>query len=347
MDSYRFEHIDYLWGLSIVPLLWLISLIYWTWRNKRLKEFVGKPLLTSIIPDISNRKFWIKLLLYSMGIISLVIALANPQLGSRLEEVERKGVDIMICLDISNSMLAEDLTPNRLERSKRAITKILKKLHGDRIGMVVFAGDAFVQLPITTDYSAANLFVKSVSTKSIENQGTAIGDAIELAIKSFNQHRETGKVIIVLSDGEDHEGSAFSTAAHAESLGIKVHTIGIGSPKGSPIPIYRNGKQVGFRKDKTGSTIVTKINEEMLLSIAEAGGGKYIRATNADAGLEELIEDMNEMEQGAIDTKIFADYEDRFQSFLAIGLLFFILEGILATRKSHWLRRNKLFGTEE
>jgi len=249
-------------------------------------------------------------------------------------------------LDVSNSMLAEDIKPNRLERAKMAISNLIDRLQGDRIGIVVFAGNAYKQLPLTTDYSAAKLFLSAVDTKIIPTQGTAIGEAINMAVQSFDD-KQHNKAIVVITDGENHEDDAVGAAKNAVEKGIKVFTIGMGLPEGSPIPLYdRNGNKLGFKKDRSGKTVITKLNEDMLRQIAAAGNGSYVRAGNASTGLSKVLDDINKIQKKEIETRQFTDYEDRFQIFLALALILMLVELLITNRKSKIADRFNIFGKE-
>ena len=252
----------------------------------------------------------------------------------------------MIALDVSNSMLAEDLSPNRLEQAKRAIYQLIENLHNDRLGIIVFAGQSYVQLPITTDYSSAKLFLETIGTDIIPTQGTAIGSAIDLAMESFDFENGTSKAIIVITDGENHEDDAQSAAKNATAKNVSVHTIGMGAVQGAPIPIYKNGSQVGFRTDNTGNTIITKLDEKMLRDIASAGNGSYVRATNANAGLKIIMDEINKMDKKEFGSKSIKDYEDRFQLFLIAALILIVLEYFIPNRKSSKLDKINLFDTK-
>src|SRR5690606_12158950 len=275
--------------------------------------------------------------------VSLFIGLANLQYGTKLEEVKREGVDLMIALDVSNSMLAEDLSPNRLERAKRAIYQLLEKLQNDRLGIIIFAGEAYVQLPITTDYSSAKLFLESIGTDIVPVQGTAIGKAIDLALRSFDFENGTSKAIIVITYGENHEDDALGAAAYALENYVYVHTIGMGSENGATLPNYQNGRQIGFRKDNNNKTIVSKINEKMLQEIAAEGNGTYVRATNANAGLSIIMEEINKMEKKEYGSKVYKNYDDRFKLFLIAAMVLIIIEYVISKRKSDRLTKIKLF----
>jgi Ca-activated chloride channel family protein len=241
-------------------------------------------------------------------------------------------------------MLAEDIKPNRLERAKQAVSRLIDNMRSDRIGLVVFAGKAYMQLPITTDYAAAKLFLSTTSTDIVPIQGTAIGEAIGMATESFDETTHHSKAIIIITDGENHEGDVIEKAKEAAEKGIRIYTIGMGMPEGSPIPVYNGSTRVGYKKDRQGATVVTKLNETMLQQIASAGNGIYIRASNTSVGLNKVLEDINKLEKTEIDSQLFSDYEDRFQYFIAIGLLLILIELLISERKSKWIRRIRLFG---
>ena len=296
----------------------------------------------------SEFKHRFKFILFAIAIGSLIIGITNPQIGSKMEEVKREGVDLMIAIDLSNSMLAEDLQPNRLMRAKQSISKLIDRLDGDRIGLIVFAGDAYVQLPITTDYSAAKLFLSTINSSIVPTQGTAIGKAIELSIKSFDLENDQNKAIIVITDGENHEDDAIQKAKEAQELGIFVHTIGMGSAEGGPIPIKnRYGSITSYQKDREGNTIITNLNEGMLKQIAQSGGGSYIRANSTQSGLNALFKEINKMEKKEIGSKVFTDYKDRFQWFIGLAIILLIIETLMKGRKNKWSSKINLFEEDE
>jgi len=333
---FRFEHTYLLYLLALVPLLWLLYLVARNRRKKSVEAFGDHELVKQLMPEVSKSRPRWKFVFVLLGIISLVLGAANPQVGSKYEEVKREGFELIIALDISNSMMAEDLQPNRLERAKQSISKLIDQLKSDKIGIIVFAGEAYVQLPLTTDYAAAKLFLSIVSTDVVPSQGTAVGSAIDLAIKSFGEKQDKNRAIIIISDGENHEDDAVQQATTATESNITVHTIGVGSPEGVPIPMYVNGKKSGFRKDNQGNTVVTKLDETMLQQVASAGKGVYIRGNNLSSGLKTLLDEINKMEKKQFDSKMFTDYEDRFQYFLAAAVLFLLAELLLPERKSRW-----------
>ena len=343
----KYEHIEFLYLLVFIPVLLLLFVLAMRWRKKALNNFGEHRLVKKLMPMASTFKVKLKFSVFLLAITSIIIGLANPQIGSKMEEVKREGVDLMIAVDLSNSMLSEDLQPNRLQRAKQAISRLIDRLEGDRIGLVVFAGDAYVQLPITTDYSAAKLFLSTINTNIISNQGTAIGKAIELSLNSFDFENTQSKAIIIITDGENHEDDAIEMADAAAEKSVFVHTIGMGSIEGGPIPIKnRNGQLKGYRKDKQGNTVITKLNEEMLQEIAQAGGGSYIRANNTQSGLNALFEEINKMEKKEIGSKIFTDYKDRFQIFIGFAILLLLLDLFILQRKNKWSSKINLFEDE-
>lgn len=263
----RYENTEYWWAFLLIPILLFIFWQYFNWRRKALLKWGDSTVISKLTETISPSKIVWKFTLRMLSFIFLILALINPQVGTKLEEVKRKGSELMICLDVSNSMLAQDLQPNRLEMAKRALSQMVDKLQGDKIGIIVFAGNAYTQLPITSDYAAAKMFLNTINTHLVPTQGTAIGTAIKLALESFNYDNPSGKAIVIISDGENHEDNAVETAQEAYNKNVVVHTIGFGSPGGTPIPLYKSGKQTGFRTDKEGNTIITKLNEKMLQEI--------------------------------------------------------------------------------
>jgi Ca-activated chloride channel family protein len=295
------------------------------------------------VPDVSFSTPRLKFILFLVAFIFMVVAMADPQIGSKMEEEKRKGADLMILLDVSNSMLSQDMAPNRLENAKRAIAQLIDNLHNDRIGIVVFAGEAYVQLPVTTDYSAAKLFLSTINTNMVPTQGTAIGAAINMGLKSFDFKDGTGKAMIIITDGENHEDDAVAATKAAADRDVSVHVIGVGSGEGAPIPIYQGNKQVGFHTDSAGHTVISKMNEDMCKEIAAAGNGAYVRATNANSGLNIVMDQINKIQRKTYDSKNFKDFEDRFQFFLGFALLCLVVEFFITNRKSLRLSRLKLF----
>lgn len=337
----HFAYMEFLWGLAAIPVFFIVFLLVSRWKRRALRSLGEKQVVALLIPEVSFRRPLIKFGCFILAYTLLVVAVADPKIGSRLEEVKQKSADIMILLDVSNSMLAQDMVPNRLESAKRSIAQLIDNLHHDRIGIVVFAGEAFVQLPVTTDYSAAKLFLNTINTDIVPTQGTAIGAAIETGMKSFDFKNGTGKAMIIITDGENHEDDAVSAAKEAASKGVMVNVIGTGSIGGAPVPIIQNGKQVGFHTDSLGKSVVSKLNEEMAREVATAGAGAYVRATQAESGLSIVMDQIAKAQRNAVNSKSFKDFEDRFQYLLVPALLFLLLDFFMANRKnSRWSRIN-------
>ena len=333
----RYDNIDFLYFLALIPLIAIGLYFYNRWQKKSIEKFGDENLVIELMQNHSKARKNIKNTLFIFSIAFLIIGISNPQIGTKMEEVKREGVDLMIAIDLSHSMMAQDIKPNRLERAKQAISRLIDKLEGDRIGLVVFAGEAYVQLPITTDYSAAKLFLSTVNTSIIPTQGTKIGNAIDLCVKSFDQENNQNKAIIIITDGENHDDEAISSAKIAQEQNIYIHTLGMGLTKGGPIPFYNKyGSTSEFRKDREGNIIITKLNETILKEIAQAGMGTYIRANNSKSGLSVLFDEINKMEKKEIGTMIFTNYKDRFQIFISISLVLLILNLIILQRKNNW-----------
>ena len=331
---FRFENTIYLYVLILVPVIFMVWLLMRRLRNKALLK-IGEPsLIANLLPDYSRYKNWIKIGIILLAFSAVIVGTANPQIGSRLEEGKREGIDVVIALDISNSMLAEDVKPSRLEFAKQSISKLIDRLQNDRIGLIVFAGDAFIQLPITTDYSAAKLFLSVVEPDLIQVQGTAIGKAIDMAVDNFSFDDKVKKALIIISDGENHEDDALGSAVKAVKAGFVVNTIGIGSTQGSPIPYYNNGQRVGFMKDKDGSLVTTRMNPDMLNQIASAGKGQFVLAGNTDPDLSKLIDKLAGIDKKEYKSKLFTDYEDRFQYLFGLALVLVILEIAISERNN-------------
>lgn len=340
---FRFEHSYILWGLALIPLMLFWFALIKRWRKKARNRFAENALFDQLMPGYSTVKYNTKFVLFLIGFGLLIIGVSNPQIGTKLEEVKREGIDLIVAVDVSNSMKAEDLSPNRLERAKRAMLQLVNELKNDRLGIIVFAGQAFTQLPITTDYSAAKLFLGTIDTDIVPTQGTAIGSAIDLAIESFDYKEGGNKALIVVTDGENHEDNAIEAAEKAAEKGIKVYTIGMGSPNGAPIPVFRNGTQIGYRQDNAGNTVVSSLNEEMLKEIAAIGNGIYVRASNADAGFSSILDDLSGLEKSEFESQVYTDYEDRFQFFIGGAVVFFLLSSIINERKGKLAERINLF----
>ena len=318
----------YLWLLLLVPLIPIAHGVRERLRTLRVRKFGDEALVEELMPSRSRAKGWVRSVLWALAFACFVIGLARPQVGAKLREHETKGAEIMICLDVSNSMLAQDYSPNRLERAKLAIARLVDKLQEDRIGLVVFAGTAFVQLPITTDYVSAKMFLGSIDTQSVPIQGTAIGDAILTAAKGFSAQSEKSRAIIVITDGENHEDDPVAAAAQATELGCKVYTIGVGSAQGQPILV-----EGGLLRDKEGNIVVTRLDENTLREVASAGNGAYVRAGNEEFGLNPIIDDIRRMEAETFNSVVFEEFDEQYMYFFAAALALFVLELLIGERR--------------
>jgi Ca-activated chloride channel family protein len=340
---FRFAHQEYLWLLVILPVMIAIYIGYVWSKNRAVKKFGDPFLLKELTPDASLGRNHIKFILLLLSIGLIITAIAGPQFGSKIQEVKRKGIEIMIALDVSNSMMARDIEPNRLERAKQAIAKLIDRLENDRLGLIVFAGDAYIQIPITGDYTSAKMFLSGVNTAMVSRQGTAIGSAIELAMKSFSSAEDISKAVIIISDGENHEGNAVEIARSAAEKGINVYTIGIGLPEGVPIPIAESSYIREYRRDRNGNIVTTRLNEQMLMEIAQAGNGKYFRATSGNIGLKDLYSVLNKLEKTEMDARVYAEYEEQFPAIVWIVLGLLVFDLAILERKNKWLKNISLF----
>ena len=337
---FRFANPEYFYFLLVLPLLWGIY-FYGAWKNRRNLARMGRlEILEPLMPDVSHYKRGVKFFVQQLAVILLIVMIARPQIGSKIETVKRQGVEIMIALDVSNSMLAEDITPSRLERSKLMLAKLLDELDNDKVGLIVFAGDAYTQLPITTDFVSAKMFLSNISTEMVPTQGTAIGRAIDLAMKSFTPDESADKAIIVITDGENHEDDAVAAARAAAERGVKVDVIGIGLPQGAPIPMGRSGE---FRKDRSGNVVITKLNEQMGQEIARAGGGLYVTADNTNAALRALISEVRKMKKSDVESKVYSAYNEQFMWFAAMALALLLLDIFVLDTKSKLMKRVNFF----
>mgnify|MGYP006287747753 CR=1 FL=1 len=333
MNLFRFDNPDYLYALGLIPVLFVLFLLYRAGIKRRLRKFSDEKLIPSLIPERSKLKATFKFIVFMLAYISLVIAAANPQMGTKLKEIKREGVEIMIAVDVSNSMKAEDIKPSRLEKAKHTITKLIDKLYNDRIGIIVFAGKSYLQMPLTTDYAAAKMIVSLLSTDIVQTQGTAIGSAIDLAMNSFSEDETKNKTIIVISDGENHEDDVLGKAEEAGDQGVVVHTIGMGSSEGAPIPVGR-GKQTVYMKRSNGETVISKLDPTLLRQAASATDGEFILASRTEPNLKELIDKLSEMEKEEYETKRYTDYEDQFQYFIALSLILLVFEFVLSDSRN-------------
>ena len=321
-----FAQYKYLLLLLLVPVILIAHGVKMRMRRKRIERFGDAALVEELMPSWSVAKGWLRTVLYSLAFFLFVIGLARPQIGAKLSEHEAKGAEIMICLDVSNSMLAEDYSPNRLERAKLAISRIVDRLQEDRIGLIVFAGSSFVQLPITTDYVSAKMFLNSIDTGSVPVQGTAIGDAVLTAARSFSEQSEKSRAIIVITDGENHEDDPVDAVRQVAEMGIKVYTIGVGSLRGQPIP-----KDGQLMKDREGNIVVSRLDE--------GGNGAYVHAGNEEFGLNPIIDDIRKMEAEKFNSVVFEEYDEQYMYFFAAALALFVIEMLIGERRL----RKKLF----
>ena len=323
-----FAQYRFLYLLLLVPLFLVGYGVWRAMRARRVRTFGDEKLVAALMPSWSSAKGWWRTVLFCIGFACFAIGLARPLLGAKLVERETKGAEIMICLDVSNSMLAQDYSPDRLSRAKLAISRIVDRLDGDRIGLIIFAGTSFVQLPITTDYVSAKMFLNMIDTQSVPVQGTAIGDAILTAAKSFSVQSEKSRAIIVITDGENHEDDAVDAARQAAELGIKIYTVGVGSLRGQPIPV--NGELL---KDKDGNIVVSRLDEATLKQIADEGHGAYVHAGNEEFGLNPIIDDIKKMEAEKYNSIVFEEYDELFMYFFAAALALLVLEMLIGERR--------------
>ena len=325
----NFAQAQYLFLILLIPLFFIAYALMRHFRKKRLKKLGDRDLVSGLMPSVSSSKGWVRITLFSLAFFFFAIGLSRPQIGAKLKERKIKGVEIMIALDVSNSMLAEDFSPNRLERAKLAISSLVDKLRDDRIGLVVFAGTSFVQLPVTTDYASAKMFLNSINTESVPVQGTALGEAMMTCIRSFSAQSERSRAVIIITDGENHEDDPVAVAKQAAEIGIKVYTIGVGSPEGKPIPY--NGELL---KDKDGNIVVSKLDEKTLRDIASAGNGAYVRAGMSEFGLNPIVDDIKKMDEEMFNSVVFEEFDEQYMYFFAIALVLLVTEMLVGERKT-------------
>ena len=340
---YQLEEDFWFWLLLLV--VGMLMMFMWTmiWKKKTKNKFASENLLKILSPEQSVFKSTFKHIILSIAIVSLIIALVNPKIGTKLETVKREGVDIVFAVDVSKSMLAEDIAPNRLEKSKQLVTQIINSLASDRVGIIAYAGKAFPQLPITTDYASAKMFLQNMNTDMLSSQGTAIHEAIQLAKTYYDDEEQTNRILIIISDGEDHEGEAVYIAEEANDEGIRILTIGVGDAKGGPIPIKRNGVVLNYKKDQNGETVITRLDETTLREIAEETNGLYINGSNTSEVVESIKDLLDKMDKKEFESKQIADFKDQYQWFLGLGILLFFIDIFLLERKTEWLKKLNLF----
>ena len=336
---FRFEDPIYLWALLVIPVLLLIRLAGWRRRRSKLRKFGDPELVRQLMPNVSKFrptvKFWLLLVAWAL----LVVMVARPQVGAEVQRDKRNGIEAIICLDISNSMLAQDVAPSRLDKSKLLVESLVDRFTNDKIGLIVFAGDAYVQLPITSDYVSAKMFLQNIDPSLIQTQGTDIAQAINLGLHSFTQADKIGRAIIVITDGEDHEGGAVEAAAEARKKGVNVFILGVGDTKGAPIPTGDGG----YMKDRSGQTVMTALNEQMCREVAQAGSGKYIHVDNTGDAQTELNNDLARLQRGDSEAVIYNAYDEQFQAFGILVILLLGVEVCILEAENPLLKNIKLF----
>ena len=327
-----FAEPKYLFLILLIPVFFVIQAVVLKLRKRKIRKFGDEELVEQLMPSYSRAKVWLRLSLFSLAFLFFSLGMARPQMGAVLKEHTARGAEVMIVLDVSNSMLAEDYSPNRLERAKLAISRVVDKLRDDRIGLVVFAGNSFVQLPITTDYVSAKMFLNSISTGSVPIQGTAMGEAISTALRSFSAQSDKSRAIIVITDGENHEDDPVAAAEQAASMGVRVFTIGVGSPQGTMIPL----EEGGYLEDREGNPVVTRLDDKVLQDVAAAGKGLYIHAGNREFGLEPIINEIARMDDEEYNSIVFEEYDELYMYFLAVALFFLLIEMLVGDRRSKY-----------
>jgi len=341
---YQIEEPKYFTYFIFIAILLVLYLLVVFWKRKKQKEFADLPLLNKLSPESSKFKPVLKIVVVSLGLSFLIFALVNPKMGTQLKTIKRQGVDIVFALDVSKSMLAEDIAPNRLEKSKQIISKIVDKLGSDRVGIIIYAGSAYPLLPITTDHAAAKMFLQNADPDMVSSQGTAINEALKLAKTFFDDDTQTNRFLFVISDGEDHEKESEKMAKDILQEGIRTYTIGVGTNKGGPIPIKNNNNTlIGYKKDNKEEVVITKLSVETLKEIAKSGEGEYIYGNNTDKTVEFIEELLLKADKKEFETKQYSDYKDQFQWFIAIALFFLIFDVFLLNKKTKWVQKLNLF----
>ena len=340
---YQIEEPTYFIYLLAIPILFVLFLLVFWWKKRTQKNFAKVGLLDRLSPEKSTFKYFLKMTVFLLGLAFLIVSLTNPKMGTKLETVKRQGVDIVFALDVSKSMLAEDIAPNRLEKAKQIISKIIDKLGSDRIGIIIYAGNSYPLLPITTDHGAAKMFLQSANPDMVSSQGTAINEAIKLASSYYNNDEQTNRFLFIISDGEDHQEDASSAIAQATKDGIKTYTIGVGTEKGGPIPIKYKGELEGYKKDSKGEVVITKLNPETLKDISESGNGKYIIGNKTQQTVDYVENILVKAEKSEFETTKFSDYKDQFQWFVGFALLFLVIDALMLDKKTKWIQKLNLF----
>lgn len=337
---FRFANPEFLYLLFILPVLLAVYVYAYLQKRKAIKRLGNPEILSQLMPEVSPKRQFLKFWFIFGAVAAIIFVIAGPQFGSKLETVKRQGVEIMVCLDVSNSMLAEDVSPNRLEKSKQMLSKLTDGFTDDKVGLIVFAGDAFTQLPITSDYISAKMFLTSINPSMVSAQGTSIGAAINLAARSFTPNETSDKTIVLITDGENHEDDAIGAASAAAEKGIRVNIVGIGLTKGGPIPLQGTNN---YMKDKDGNVVITMLNEQMCQEIAAAGKGMYVRADNTNSALKALQKEIDKMKKTELDSKVYSEYDEQFQLVAWIALFLLIVELLIFDRKNRIFRKVKIF----
>ena len=343
-------HLDekiYLWLALVIVFFFVFFLIFQIIKRKKQKQFADEKLLSKLAPNRSRFKPWVKFGLFALMILLLCVALANPKIGTKIETVKREGVDVVFAIDVSKSMLAEDVSPNRLDKAKRLVSEIVNNLKGDRVGIVAYAASAYPQLPLTTDYSAAKMFLQSMNTDMLSSQGTAIQQAIQMASSYYDDNSPTARILILISDGDDHEMGASEIASEAKSKSIKIYTIGVGTLKGGTIPIVERAGVKTYKRDSSGEVVITRLNQDLLMQIAQNGDGKYINGDNTSEAVKGVEDILNNTEKSEFETQKYVDYKDQFQWFIAGVIVLIMLNLLIFERKTLWVRKLNLFNEKK
>ena len=340
---YQLEDKTYFIYFSAIAVLLIAFVLVWLWKRKKQKDFADRNLLEKLSPEVSLFKAILKIIMIAIALSFLIIGLVNPKMGTKLKTIKREGVDIVFALDVSKSMLAEDIAPNRLEKAKQIISKIINKLGSDRVGIIIYAGNAYPLLPITTDQAAAKMFLQNADPDMVSSQGTAINEALKLAKSYYDDDEQTNRYLFIVSDGEDHEENVSYIADQASKEGIKIFTIGVGMPKGEPIPLKRNGTFIGYKKDRKGEVVITQLNDKILQKIANDGNGQYLLGNNTTKTVEYIDELLLKADKKEFETKQFSDFKDQFQWFIGLGILFLVLDAFMLNKKTKWIQKLNLF----
>jgi len=343
---YQIEEPAYFYYFAIIPVIVVVFLFAFWWKKRTQKKFIDANLLNKLAPNTSTFKSVLKLCFLLIGFSFLIISLVNPKMGTKLKTVKREGVDVVFALDVSKSMLAEDIAPNRLEKAKQIISKIIDKLGSDRVGIIIYAGNSYPLLPITTDHAAAKMFLQNANPDMVSSQGTAINEALNLAKTYYNNDEQTNRFLIIISDGEDHQDETKQVAQEMSKEGVKVYTIGVGTEKGGPIPMKVNGSLIGYKKDRKGETVITKRKPEVLEAVANAAGGRYIDGNKTKKPVDFIEELIANAQKNEFETKQFSDYKDQFQWFIGIGILFLLIDVFFLDKKTKWVKKIDLFNEE-